>query len=132
MILPRKTNPQAEYRQQAVQRVSDSISLAERFPKLRSLALELEYFDPDGLTKTGELRYKVHVKEAKSVITFACPNVDCVASEFDLSDAVAESLGHLRKSAAGEIRCSGTRERGGEIKEPCRNLLRFKVKISYV
>jgi len=132
MMLPRKTNPQAEFRRRATQRVNDSILLAERFPKLGSLALDLIYFDPDGLTKTGELRYKVHVKQARSVVTFACSNLDCVAGEFDLSDVVADALAHHRKSVEGEIRCSGMRERRNEITRPCRNLLRYKLTIGYV
>lgn len=132
MILPRKTNPQAEYRKRAIQRVNDSIPLAEKFPKLSSLALDLAYFAPDGLTRTGELRYKVHVKQAKSVISLACPHVTCVAGEFDLSDVVADALAHLRKFIEGEIRCSGSRQRGAEVKEPCGNLLRYKVTIGYV
>jgi len=132
MMLPRKTNPQAEYRRRAIQRVNESINLAEKFPKLGSLAVDLVYYDPDGLTKTGEFRYKVHVKHAKSVISFACPSLDCVDGEFDLSDAVAEALADLRKSVVGEIRCSGMCERRNEIKMSCRNLLRYKLTIGYV
>jgi len=129
---PRKPNPRAEYRLRAIQRVNNSVSLAERFPKLRSLKVDLMYFDPDGLTKTGELRYTANVEHAKSVFSFTCRNSDCLAGDFDLSDAVIDAVAHHRKSVEGEIRCLGTREMTKGNKKPCDNLLRYKLTLGYV
>ena len=67
MMPPRKANPRAEYRLSETLRVNSSVSLAEKFPKLKSLKVDLLYFDADGTTKTGELRYKVNVQHAKWV-----------------------------------------------------------------
>jgi len=132
MMRPRKTQPRAEYRQRAIQRVNNSVSLAERFPTLRSLRVDLVYFDPDGLAKTGELRYKANVALAKSVFSFACRHSDGPAGDFDLGDGMTEAVVHHRKSAEREIRCGGTREMTKGNKKPCASLLRYKLTIGYV
>ena len=132
MMPPRKTNPRAEYRLREIQRVNESASLAEKFPKLKSLTVGLTYFEPDGLTRTGELRYKVNVEHAKSVFSFVCQSGECLAGDFDLSNAIAEAVAKKRRSAEGEVRCQGSRVRPKEEKRPCRNLLRYKLTLGYV
>jgi hypothetical protein len=132
MMPPRKANPRAEYRLSEIQRVNSSVSLAEKFPKLKTLRVDLVYFDPDGLSKTGELRYKVNVQHAKSVFSFVCQSGECLAGDFDLSDAVTKAVTGRRKIAEGEIRCQGTRAKPKEGKRPCHNLLRYKLTLGYV
>ena len=132
MMPPRKTNPRAEYRLREIQRVNESASLAEKFPKLKSLKVDLSYFEPDGLTRTGELRYKVNVEHAKPAFSFVCQNGECLAGDYDLSNAVAEAVVKGRKTVEGEVRCQGTRVRPKEDKRPCRNLLRYKLTLGYV
>ena len=132
MITPRKTNPRAEYRLRETHRVNSSATLAEKFPKLKSLKVELTYFEPDGLHKTGEVRYQVNVEHAKSVFSFVCQNAECLAGDFDLSDVVTEAVAKRRKDVDGEIRCPGTRVKPKEDKRPCRNLLRYKLTLGYV
>ena len=131
MISQRKTNPRAEYRLREMERVNSSVSLAEKFPRLASLKVDLAYFDPDGLTRTGELKYDVNIEYAKSVFAFGCQSRECLAGNFDLSDAVTEAVTHRRTIAEGEIRCQGTRERPKEGKRPCHNLLRYKLVLRY-
>ncbi len=132
MMPPRKTNPRAEYRLREIQRVNESASLAEKFPKLKSLKVDLSYYEPDGLTRTGELRYKVNVEHAKSVFSFVCQSGECLAGDFDISDAITQAVGKRRKIVEGEVRCPGTRVRPKEEKKPCRNLLRYKLTLGYV
>ena len=131
MMPPSKKNPRAEYRLHEIERARLSVSLAEKFPKLKSLKADLAYFDPDGLTQTGALRYKVNVAYAKSVFSFVCPNGECL-SGFDLSDAVAKAVASRRKSAVGEIRCPGTLGNSKESKRPCHNLVRYNLILGYV
>lgn len=131
MITPRKINPRAEYRLRQTQRVNSSASLAEKFPKLKSLNVELAYFDPDGLHKTGEVRYKVNVGHAKSIFSFVCQSGECMDGDFDLSDVVAEAVTKRRKAVEGEICCRGTRVKPKEDKRPCNNLLRYKLTLGY-
>jgi hypothetical protein len=132
MIPPKRNNPRAEYRLREIERVNNSASLTEKFPALKSLRADLVYFDPDGLTRTGEVRYTVNVAHAKSIFSFGCQNGECVAGNFDLSDVISEAVAHRRKLAEGEIRCQGSRERQKEGKKPCHNLLRYKLILGYV
>jgi hypothetical protein len=132
MMPPRKANPRAEYRLRETQRINSSASLAEKFPKLESLTVNLTYFDTDGLTKTGEVRYTVNVQHAKSVFSFVCPSAECMGGDFDLSGAVALAVTGRRKSAEGEIRCEGWRTRPKVDKLPCHNVLRYKLTLGYV
>jgi len=132
MIPPRKANPRAEYRLREIQRINGSVSLAEKFPKLKSLRVDLTYFEPDGLTRTGEVRYKVNVEHAKSVFSFVCQSGECLAGDFDLSGAVAEAVAKRRKNVEGEIRCQGSRIRPKLATMPCGNLLRYKLTLGYV
>jgi hypothetical protein len=127
MRTPSKPNPRAEFRRLQIERANNSVSLGEKFPKLKSLTVELAYFDSDGLTRTGELRYKVNVNHARSVFSFTCPCGECMGGDFDLSDAVAEAVNARRKVAEGEIRCQGWRTRPKQEKVPCRNLMRYKL-----
>jgi hypothetical protein len=132
MMTPKKTNPRAEYRLRETQRVNESISLAHKFPKLKALKVDLTYFEPDGLTRTGEVRYSVNVDHAKSVFSFVCQNAECLGGDFDLSDAVAEAVAKRRRAVEGEIRCQGTRVKPKEDKSPCHKLLRYKLTLGYV
>jgi hypothetical protein len=132
MMPPNKNNPRAEYRLREIERANLSPSLGEKFPKLKSLKADLTYFDPDGMTQTGALRYKVTVAHAKSVFSFVCQSGECLAGGFDLSNAVAEAVTDRHKSATGEIRCQGTLEKPNQSKRPCRNVVRYKLTLGYV
>jgi hypothetical protein len=125
-------NPRAEFRLRQLERVNSSVTLAEKFPKLKSLTVHLSYFDGDGLTKNGEVRYTVNVRHAKSLFSFVCPSGECVDGDFDLSSAVAEAVGRRRATVEGEIRCEGSRLRPKHERVPCGNLLRYKLNLRYV
>ena len=114
------------------QRLNSSATLAQAFPKLKSLTANLLHFDPLGLTKTGEVRYTVNVVNTKSLFFFACPSTECAGGDFDLSAAVANAVHGKRKTASGEIRCEGIRTRPKGEKLPCGNLLRYKLTLRYV
>jgi len=129
---PTKTNPRAEFRRHQIERANNSVSLSEKFPRLKSLTVELAYFDVDGLTRTGELRYKVNVNHARSVFSFVCPNGECLGGDFDLSDAVANAVKSGRKLVEGELRCEGWRTKPKQEKVPCQNMMHYKLKLGYV
>ena len=132
MMPPRKTNPRAEYRLREIQRINQSASLAEKFPTLKALKVDLSYFGPDGVTRTGEMRYKVNVEHAKSAFSFVCQSGECLAGDFDLSAAVGDAVAKRRATAEGEVRCQGTCVRPKEESKPCHNLLRYKLTLGYV
>ena len=133
MVIPRRMNPKVEYRLQQIQRVNDSPSLAATFPRLKSLTVDLAYFEGDRLMKSGDLRYKVNVQHAKSLFSFVCPSGECIGGGFDLSMSVADAVAGRRKNVEGQIQCPGTRtkpKQQGTV--PCQNLLHYKLSLGYV
>lgn len=128
---PRRSSPQSEHRLRELERANNSTSLGEAFPKLKSLTVDLTYFDPRGITKSGEMRYKVNVRHAKSVFCFVCQSSECVGGDFDLTRIVAQAVAKRRKSVEGEVKCQGWRTKPKEEKAPCHNLLRYKLKLAY-
>jgi hypothetical protein len=120
-----------EYRLKQRAQIEAAPVMAKKFPRLKSLKLTLEYFDAAGTTKNGEMKCKVNVEHAKSVLWFACPGVGCTGGDFDLSEALAKAVAGRSKVATGELRCQGTRERGERERVPCQTLLRFKLNLAY-
>lgn len=132
-MMSSRTSPRAEYRRWQIQRANDSATLAQKFPNLKSLTVELAYFEADGLTKKGQLKYQVNVQHARSLFLFVCPSSECLGGDFDLSAAVADAVTTRFKIAEGEIQCQGSRS---HLKQksavPCHNLLRYKLNLRYV
>ncbi len=130
MQLP-KRSPRQEYRLKQRERIDASPVIANKFPGLKALRVTLEFFDAAGSTKQGEMKCKLNVAHAKSVLWFACPGVECSCGDFDLSEALAKAVGARRKVATGELQCEGTRQRGDRESTVCRTLLRYKLNLNY-
>ena len=129
--MQRKLSPRAEYLQQESQRVKDSASLLERFQELKTLTVEIAYFDDEGLIRRGEMKYTVNLAHAKSLFRFSCPNSECVGGDFDLSADLANAVAGRHEVASGELVCEGWRSRTAIDKLPCHNILRYKLSIGY-
>ena len=121
----------AEYRQQEGQRVKDSATLTDTFKKLKSLTVDLAYYDPEGVTKSSQIRYEVNLDNVKSVFRFNCPNNECIRGDFDLSEALAKAVAEHRKTASGEMVCQGWRSRTTIDTVRCHNVLRYKLSLGY-
>jgi len=126
----RKSNPRQQYRLMQRARIEGSPVMAKKYPRLKGLRVMLEYFDAAG-TKNGELKCKLNVELARSALWFACPGVECICGDFDLSDALAQAVKGRRKVAAGELRCQGTRRRGEREPVACGTVLRYKLNLDY-
>jgi hypothetical protein len=126
-----KRSPRQEYRLKQRALVDASLVMAKRFPRLKGLKVMLEYFDAEGTTKQGEMKCKMNVELARSALWFACPGVECICGDFDLSDALAQAVKELRKVAAGELRCQGTRKHGDREPVACGTVLRYKLDLNY-
>ena len=126
-----KRNPRQEYRLKQRARIEASPLMAKKFPGLKGLKVTLEYFDATGTTKHGELKCKLNVQHARSVLWFSCPGVECTEGDFDLTEAIANAVAGRTKAVIGELRCRGTRKRGDRERVPCRTLLRYKLGLSY-
>jgi len=126
-----KRSPRQEYRLKQRERIDASPAIAKKFPKLKALRVTLEFFDASGSTKQGEMKCKLNVEHAKSVLWFACPGVECSCGDFDLSEALAKAVAGGRKVATGELRCEGTRMRGDREPVPCKTVLHYKLNLNY-
>jgi len=130
MRVPKRSLRQ-EYRLKQRERIEASPLMAKRFPRLKALRVTLAFFDSAGSTKQGEMKCKLNVEHAKSALWFACPGVECICGDFDLSDALALAVKGRRKVATGELRCPGTRKHGDREPVACETLLRYKLSLNY-
>ena len=129
--MPRKLSPRAEYLQQEHQRVKDSASLQERYRELKSLTVEIVYFESEGRARRGEMKYTVNLAHAKSLFRISCPNNECVGGDFDLSTELANAVAGRHETASGELVCQGWRSKTTIDNLLCHNILRYKLSIGY-
>ncbi|HSU55212.1 MAG TPA: hypothetical protein VLT36_14230 [Candidatus Dormibacteraeota bacterium] len=92
----RKVNPRTEFRLRRAEEINSSPNLSERFPKLKSLSVTIDYFDSTGATRTGGMKYKINLAHAKSLLCFNCGNLDCIGADFDLSEELTHAIAHKR------------------------------------
>jgi hypothetical protein len=121
----------AEYRDQEGQRVKASPSFADRFRKVKSLTVNLGYYDTDGVTQNGQLKYVVNLDNAKSVFRFRCPNDECIRGDFDLSKELARAVAKHRTTVTGELSCQGWQSKATIDTVHCHNILRYELKLAY-
>jgi len=121
----------SEYREQEGQRVKDSLSLADRFRQLKSLTVELNYLDAEGLTRNSQIKYSVNLANAKSVFRFSCPNHECIRGDFDLTDRLASAVAAKRTTVTGEMLCEGWRSKTTIDTVHCHNILRYTLTLAY-
>ena len=126
-----RSSPRNDHLQREKLRVEASPSLAEKFPELKSLTVDLGYYDQTGRLRSSQIKYTVNLNHAKSVFQFACHNHECVGGNFDLSFVLARSVAAKHPVADSEIRCEGWRSRTTIDTVPCHNLLRYKLTLEY-
>ncbi len=126
-----KVGARAEYRQQEGQRTRDSNSIANKFPQLKSLTVELAYFNSEGATQSNEIKYTVNLNNARSVFRFDCPNNECIRGDFDLSAELTNAVATHRTSASGELCCQGWLSKTTIGSIHCHQILRYKFSLGY-
>ena len=126
-----KRNPRREFRLKQRELIDASPFIAAQFPQLNALKVTLDFFDPLGGTKNGGMTCKLNVQHAKTALWFACPGVECLGGDFDLSHALAKAVAGKRTVVLGELRCLGTRTRGDHERLPCDTILRYKLNLGY-
>jgi hypothetical protein len=124
-------NLRAEHRQAQRQRVDEAVSLAEKYPHLKTLKVALEFVDREGMTKTTEMKYSANPEHAKSVLVFVCPTSQCCGGDFDLTAKLAEAVSKRRTKVAGEMHCLGSHKDASGQVSPCRSLLRYTLNLVY-
>ena len=131
MQMPRKSNAQWEYRLKQREQVNASPLIAHKFPGLKALKVNLQFFDSTGITKQGEMTCKLNMERAKSALWFACPGGECSCGDFDVSKALANAVAGRRKVATGDLRCAGMRKRSDREPAACGTLLRYTLNLNY-
>jgi hypothetical protein len=126
-----RTSPRAEYRQQENLRINAAPNLAEKFCELKSLTVDLEYYDAGGVRRTSALKYRVNLANAKSAFSFACPNNECVGGDFDLSEKLASTVNAHLATATGEMCCQGWQSKTAIDSTRCHSVLRYKLTLEY-
>lgn len=121
----------AEYRDQEGERVKASPSLADKFQKLKSLNVNLGYYNSKGLTSNSQLKYAVNLHSAKSVFRFRCPNEECIRGDFDLTKELASAVAKKRTTVTGELSCQGWQNKATIDTVHCHNILRYELKLAY-
>ena len=132
MPLVKKVSPRVQYRLQQSERVNNSPNLAEKFPQLRKLQVNIDHLDSAGVGRDGGMKYRANLEHAKSIFYVNCIYQDCIGGDFDLSTVLASAIEHKHKIAEGELRCQGNRVHSNQKKAgPCQGILRFKFTLGY-
>jgi hypothetical protein len=121
----------AEYRNQEGERVKASPSLADKFQKLKSLTVNLGYYNPKGVAQNGQLKYAVNLENAKSVFRFRCLNDECIRGDFDLTEELASAVAQKRTDVSGELSCQGWQNKATVDTVHCHNVLRYRLTLTY-
>jgi hypothetical protein len=124
-------NPRAEHRQAQRLRVDEAVSLAAKYPHLKTLKVALEFVDREGMTKTTEMKYSANPEHAKSVLVFVCPISECCGGDFDLTAKLADAVSKRRTKVAGEMPCLGSHKKASGQVAPCRSVLRYTLNLAY-
>lgn len=104
-------SPRNEYLIEENQRANASPSVAEAFPMVTAMAVDLSYFDSERPERTSQIKYRYNLEHAKSVWRVDCQNSECVGGDFDLSDILAEAVADRRAEVTGRLLCQGWRTR---------------------
>lgn len=123
--------PREKYRNEEAQRVDEAPTLAEKYPRLKSLAAELHFSDSAKTTVNNRIKYKMNPEGAKSAFRFSCPNNECVRGDFDLSEELADAISHRRPEITGEKSCPGWLSKTTIDKVHCRTILRYRLVLTY-
>jgi hypothetical protein len=126
-----KIGARSQYRKQESLRTQESASVAEKYPELKSLTVDLTYLNSEGLGQRNEIKYTVNLVNAKTVFRFDCPNSECVCGDFDLSDDLVKAVAEHRTTVVGEARCQGWRSKATIGTVRCHKTLRYKLSLAY-
>ena len=124
-------NPRAEHRQAQRLRVEESVSLAAKYPHLKSLKGNLAFVEREGISKTSAIKYSANPAHAKSVLVFACPLPECFGGDFDLTARLAQAVAKQQTKLVGELRCLGSHKKASGIVAPCRSVLHYTLSLGY-
>jgi hypothetical protein len=126
-----KSELRKQDRQEIFERVEKSATVAVMYPGLKTLAVNLLYFDR-GIVSWGHgLRYRANLETAKSMLHFNCPSPLCKDGGFDLSHNLSSAVAQHQKSIVGVMHCPGFRDQETGKAAPCESILHFKINLTF-
>ena len=131
MMYPIREGLRFEYREQEGQRVKDSASLSDTFPQLKSLAVDIGFYNAAGVTKNTQIKYTPNLEKAKSVFRIDCPNNGCIGGDFDLSEQLVKAVAARRTTVTAEMSCQGWQSKTTVDTVHCHNILRYTLSLGY-
>lgn len=131
MLHPVREGPRFEYREQERQRAKDSPSLSDRFPQLKSLAVDMGFYNSAGVTKNTQIKYLPNLDKARSVFRVDCPNNGCIGGDFDLTEELAKAVAEHRTAVTAEMSCQGWQSKTTIDTVHCHNILRYTLSLAY-
>jgi hypothetical protein len=123
--------PRFEYREQQNQRVKDSPTFSEMFPDVKSLALDLGYYNSVGTTKNSQIKFIPNLQNARSVLRVDCLNNGCIRGDFDLTKELDDAVAEHRATVTGELCCQGWQSKTTIDTVPCHSILRYTLHLEY-
>ena len=123
--------PRFEYREQESQRVKESPTLADKFPQLKALIVDLGYYNSTGTSKNSQIKFTPNLQNSKSVVRIDCPNNGCIRGDFDLTEPLAEAVAQHRKTITAEVCCQGWQSKTTIDTVRCHNILRYTLSLKY-
>jgi hypothetical protein len=126
-----KSELRKENRQEIFERIEKSATVAVMYPELKTLAVNLLYFDR-GIVSWGHgLRYRANLETAKSMLHFNCPSSLCKDGGFDLSRNLSSAVAQHQKSIVGAMHCPGSRDQETGKATPCECILHYKINLTF-
>jgi hypothetical protein len=127
----RKDELRKEYRRGESERAENSRSLALTYPELRSLRVDLVYFEGEVVSWGQGVKYRANLNSARSVLRFSCPSSVCKGGDFDLSNELRVAVAERRTAANGELRCQGSRDQESGDTIRCASILHYKMSLAF-
>jgi hypothetical protein len=123
--------PRFEYREQEKQRSQSSPTIADKFPELKSLVVDLGYFNSAGTSRYSQIKFEPNIANARSVFRIDCPNNGCICGDFDLTKALAQAVAEHRTTVTAEMCCQGWQNKTTIDSVRCNNILRYTLHLEY-
>ena len=111
--------------------MKESPALADKFPQLKALIVDLGYYGPKGVAKNSQIKFVPNLDNAKSVFRIDCPNNGCIRGDFDLTEPLAEAVAEHRTTVAAEMCCQGWQNKTTIDTVRCHNILRYTLRLEY-
>lgn len=104
--------------------------LQEKFPQIRSIAVNLTISPPDHETEPT-LNGRSFGPNSLAFFQFRCKNVDCHDGGFDITDTLTEAINKGDKSVTGRRVCHGWHSKNRINQLRCHYELNFRTNINY-